>query len=276
MELDSFKIIFGSVLAIIVGFFAITNNFLNISDRILKQFNGRVKKKYKKDYIEGNPDFKFVFNYISHPKPSKCDVTVNIVNISKEVKFLQTVIFHFEENKNPDKYYPTTLFINKEKWPKRLEHGETFSIKYDFTNTIINTLFEYWKKGFKVYVKSQSTTGDLIKSNSINYDKLVEFLEPLNQDYYDLSVDVSDKYQCSQRDIEVTLWQLQFFERITVHMVKQLQQNNIPIVQFLINEYHLELKEDLWYNWYRDLEEKKIPAKVLEDFLKSKIVNLQS
>ena len=71
------------------------------------------------------------------------------------------------------------------------------------------------------------------------------------------------------RDIEISLWELQIFNRLTVHIVKQLQSNGIPIAEYLINEHGLIVQEDMWSHWYRDLENRRIQPSVVEEYLRS-------
>lgn len=264
------KLIFGTALiTAIAAFFTITGNFFNVRDRFRKWREERKKGKFKNVYKEGNPDFNFSLNYLSNPEPGKCILTARILNFSKEIKYIDPISYNFQVLINKDRHEPPMMFMNGEKWPKRLEHGERFSASVDFHSSLLNTLFQYWKRGVQVYAICQSTTGDHLRSNLLDFDKLVNFLEPINEDYRNLSVLLSQKTGASLRDIEVSLWQLQIFGRMTVHIAKQLQQNNIPIVQYLIEKHGLVFKQDVWYHWYRDLEEKKISPSIIEEFLRS-------
>ena len=264
------KLIFGGViLTVIATILAIANNFLNINDKYIKWKKHKNKLQFKATYKINNPDFKFSLNYLSNPEPGKCILQTTVLNVSKDIKYIDCISYNFENPSNIQNIEPSLLFVNGEKWPKRIEHGERFATSVDFQSHLINTLFQYWKKGIKVYATCKSTTGDFILSNSIDYDLLVTFLAPINESYKNLSIILSQKSGGSQRDIEVSLWQLQIFGRITVHITKQLQQNNIPIVQYLIDKHGLINKKDLWNHWYRDLEEKKIHPSVIEGFLYS-------
>ncbi|WP_348812740.1 hypothetical protein [Flavobacterium maritimum] len=259
----------GTIITGIAAFIAITTNFLNITDRFKKWKNERKKKKYKKSFYENNPDFKFSLNYISNPQPGKCILRANLLNVSKEVKFIESTQYKFEDPKNPKKYEPTNMVMDGEKWPKRLEHGEHFSTSVDYSMILLNVVFQYWRKGFKVYCTCKSTTGDFLQSNSIEFDKLMDFMDPIDEKYKNLAMLLSKKTGGSQRDIEVSLWQLQIFKRLTVHIAKQLQYNNIPIAEYLITGHGLIPQEDIWYHWYMDIEQKQIQPEVIEEFLES-------
>lgn len=266
---ETFKYIFGTVLITAIGtIFAITGNFLNIKDRFVKWTELRKKRKFKEVFKEGNPDFNFTLNYLSNPEPGKCVLRATVLNVSKEVKYIDSISYNFRVLTHADRYEPSAMFMNGEKWPKRLEHGERFITSVDFHSTLLNSLFQYWKKGVQVYATCKSTTGDNLCSNPLDFDKLVNFLKPINEDYLNLAVLLSQKTGASQRDVEASLWQLQIFDRMTVHIAKQLQQNNIPIVQYLVDKHGLVIKEDPWYHWYRDLEEKKINPTVIVGFLR--------
>jgi hypothetical protein len=259
----------GTIITGIAAFIAITSNFLNISDRFKKWRSGRKKQKYKKSFFESNPDFKFSLNYISNPEPGKCILRANLLNVSNEVKFIESTQYRFEDPKNPKKYEPTNIFMNGEKWPKRLEHGEQFSTSVDYSMTLPNLAFQYWYKGFKVYCTCKSTTGDFLQSNSIEFDMLMDFMDPIDEKYKNLAILLSKKTGGSQRDIEVSLWQLQIFKRLTVHVAKQLQYSNIPIAEYLITEHGLIPQKDILYHWSSDIEQRQIQPKIIEEFLES-------
>lgn len=259
----------GTIITGVAAFIAITTNLLNIRDRFKKWRSGRTKEKYKKLFYENNPDFKFSLNYISDPKPRKCILSVRLLNVSNEVKFIESTQYNFKNPQNPKKYEPTNLIMNGEKWPKRLEHGEGFATSVDYSMFLPNLAFQYWGKGFKIYCTCKSTTGDFLKSNSIEFDKLMEFMDPIEEKYKNLAILLSEKTGGSKRDIEISLWQLQVFKRLTVHIAKQLQYNNIPIAEYLIAKHGLIPQEDIWYHWYRDIERSQIQPTVVEEFLKS-------
>ena len=269
---DTLNYIFGgTVITGVAAFIAIATNFLNIRDLYKKWKSTGKKKKYKKSYYENNPDFKFTLNYISNPQPGKCILRASLLNVSNEIKFIQSIQYKFRDMKNPEKYLPSNMFMNGEKWPKRLEHGENFSTSVDFTITLPNVVFEYWHKGIEVYCTCSSSTGDLLQSNSIQFDELMKFMVPIDEKYKNLAAQLSKKTAGSQRDFEVSLWQLQIFKRLTVHIAKQLQYNNIPIAQYLMSEHGLIPQEDIWYHWYSDIEKKQIQPKDIEEFLESQL-----
>lgn len=259
----------GTIITGIAAFIAITTNFLNITDRFKKWKSGRKKQKYKKSFYENHPDFKFSLNYLSNPQPGKCILNAKLLNVSNEIKFIESTQYKSEDPKNPKKHVPTNIFMDGEKWPKRLEHGEHFSTSVDYSITLANEAFQYWHKGFKVYCICKTTTGDFLQSNSIEFDKLMDFMDLIDEKYKNLALLLSKKTGGSQRDIEVSLWQLQIFKRLTVHIAKQLQFNKIPIAEYLITEHGLIPQEKIWYHWYSDIEQRKILPKVIEEFLES-------
>lgn len=272
--MEILKTVFGVVLiTAISGTLAVATNFLNLKDRYKKYKATKSKEKHKKDYIENNPDFKFTLNYLSNPPFGECHISTNLVNLSNEIKYVEWVWYNFEDTKNPDKFYPSAGFHHKkfdDKWPKRLEHGERVYISEDFTSFLKNTAFDYWKKGFVVYCATITTTGVHLRSSSIDFDKLMSFLEPMKEENKNLSKALAEKTGGSLRDIEISLWQLQLFNRLTVNIVKQLNYNKIPIVRFLVNKHKMELPENnVWQLWYTELEKRQIQPHIVENFLKS-------
>mgnify|MGYP003609162823 CR=1 FL=1 len=258
------SVLFGTtVITAVAAIFAITTNFLNIRDRFKKW---KTEKKDKKKFSGNNPNFDFSLNYISDPQPRKCILHMRLINFSKEIKFINSLNYHFEDTNNPQKLEPLHLFMNAEKWPKRLEHGESFYVSTDFSMTLPNVAFQYWRKGFVVYCTCNSSTGDSLRSNSVDFDKLMEFMEPINENYKKLAILLSNKTGGSLRDIEVSLWELQIFKRLTIHIAKQLQFNNIPIFEYLISVQNLSPQKD---SWYTDLEQRKIQPEIIEGFLKT-------
>ncbi len=268
MDTEILKIFFGTtIITGVAAILAITTNFLNIRDRF-KKWKVEKKDKQNKKFSGNNPNFDFSLNYISDPQPRKCILHIRLLNVSKEVKFINSLNYHFEDINNPEKFEPVHLIINAEKWPKRLEHGESFYVSSDFSMTLPNVAFQYWKKGFVVYCTCNSSVGESLRSNSVDFDKLMEFMEPINENYKNLAVLLSNKTGGLLRDIEISLWELQIFKRLTVHIVKQLQINNIPIVEHLVLVHNLTTQKDLWY---KDLEERKIRPEIIENFLRSLI-----
>ena len=87
MDIGTIQFILGtSVLAAVAALFAIATNFLNLRDRLKKRISERKKIKYKKTFLENNPNFDFSLNYMSDPEPGKCILYANLLNISKEIK----------------------------------------------------------------------------------------------------------------------------------------------------------------------------------------------
>ena len=196
----------GTIITGVAAFVAIATNFLNIRDRYKKWRSARKKEKFKKSYYENNPDFKFTLNYISNPQPGKCILRATLLNVSNEIKFIESTQYKFRDTNDPERYLPSNFFMNGEKWPKRLEHGEQFSTSVDFTMTLPNVAFAYWFKEIEVYCTCTSSTGDFLQSNSIQFDELMKFMVPLDEKYKNLAALLSNKTAGSQRDFEVALW----------------------------------------------------------------------
>lgn len=269
-NLEIIHLIFGgTIVTAVAAFIAITANLFNIKDRLKRWLSEKKKSKFKKAFLENNPDFKFSLNFISNPQPGKCTLNITLLNTSKEVKYIESLNYKFLGSKNTKRHEPSALFTNGEKWPKRLEHGERFSTSVDFSATLANVAFQYWRKGFSVYCISKSTTGDLLRSNKVDFDKLMGFLEPLNENYINLATLLAKKTGGSKVELEISLWQLQFFKRLTVHIGKQLQQNNIPIAEYLIGHYGLIAQKDFWYYSGSVMDQRKIQPNEVEGFLKS-------
>lgn len=254
-------------------------NFLNLRDRFLKW---RKEKNERKKQIEEQqiniPDVPEIFNfnigYISNSAPGKCILTISIINKSGEVKFVDPLSYNFKFKQNPNIYQPATMVMGNEKWPKRLEHGERFATSIEFHLILNNNLFQYWKMDALVYATTRTTIGDELKSTSIEYDKLADKLNPLNDEYKNLAKEISEKLHGHYRDVYVSLWQLQLFNRLTTQIAKQLNDCGIPMLEFLINDHKLTFEKYPWGEWYRPLEEKKIPpseiVRFLKEFLESK------
>lgn len=263
----------GSILAVIGAIaliLGLIESFFNITGRFKKWKEKSKKAKFKETYIENRPDFEYTFGYISNPPPGKCKLSIGFKNVSNEIKFIEMFSYNFEFKNNKNHYLPPLSVLNGEKWPKRLEHGERFHISMDFENTLYNSIFDYWKKDVQVYSRCNSSTGDLLRSNSVDFDVLTKFIEPLNEHYQKLALKLSKKFNGSQRDIEVSLWQLQLFKRITVHIAKQFHNNNIPILEYLVSEQNIVLGEGyFWSQLYSDLEKRKISSNTIESFLKT-------
>jgi|GEM_PF-1866614 len=249
-------------------------NFLNLRDRFLKW---RKDKNERKKNIEEQPNeintpeipenFIFKIGYISNSAPGKCTLTISIINKSGEVKFVDPLSYNFQFKKTPNIYQPATMVMSNENWPQRLEHGERFATSTEFHSILNNNLFQYWKKDVLVYATTRTTIGDELKSNSIEYDKLAEKLTPLNEDYELLAKSISEKLKGHYREVYISLWQLQIFNRLTVHIAKQLNDSGVPILVFLMQDYKLTFEKYPWGEWYSPLEKMKIPPKALIDFL---------
>jgi hypothetical protein len=265
--LEIIKLIFGTtIITSLAALIAILGNFFNIRERYIKWKKEKKLNKSRSIFSENNPDFKFSLNYVSNPKPGKCQLSVSVLNTSKEVKFIEELTYNIVDPRFPKNVTPFS-YMNGEKWPKRLEHGERFYVSIEFSSTLSNMAYQCWGKGAKVYCTTRSTTGDLLQSNSIDFDKLMDILEPISEKYLNLADKLSRKTGGTKRDIEITLWQLQFFGRLTVHIARQFQNNKIPIAEYLIQEHGLNFQKDLWFHWHHDLEEKKIQPDVIEGYL---------
>ncbi len=246
--------------------FAFSNNLFNHVERFKKWKQKKKKNKYKSAYIENNPDFEFRTGYISNSPPGICKLTISIINRSLEVKYINMVSYNFKIPNN-DKFLPPCQILRPDQFPKRLENGEPFYIQEDFHNILFNTLYNYWKKDAEVFATCNSTVGDHLRSNSLEYDKLVERLIPIKKEYKRLTIDLHIKFGGSLRDIEVSLWQLQLFDRMTSGIAQQLQNNQIPILQILNSKCGLVLKDKSWYDIYKELEMKKIPPNLIFNYL---------
>jgi hypothetical protein len=268
--------IFGPiVITALAASLAFFTNLLNLRDRFLKW---RKAKKETKKNIKEQPNeintpeipenFIFKIGYISNSAPGKCTLTISIINKSGEVKFVDPLSYNFQFKHNPNIYQPPTMVMSNENWPQRLEHGERFATSTEFHLILNNNLFQYWKKDVLVYATTRTTIGDELKSNSIEYDKLAEKLIPLNEDYELIAKSISEKLAGSFRDVYISLWQLQIFNRLTVHIAKQLNDCGIPILDFLMKDCKLTFEKYPWGEWYRPLEKMKIPPSEIVSFLK--------
>lgn len=276
-HLELLKWIFGPI--VITGLAAsltFITNFLNLRDRFLKW---RKEKKEKEVKIESPSDvpvtsetkenFIFKIGVISNSEPGKCILTITIINKSSEVKFVDPLSYNFQFKQNPNLYQPPITVMNNEKWPKRLEHGERFATSFEFQSILNNNIFQYWKRDVLVYASTTTTIGDKLQSNLIEYDKLVDKLIPLNEDYKNLAKILSEKLNGHYRDIYISLWQLQIFKRLTSHIGKQLNNCGIPMINFLKEQYGLQHEKDPWYEWDKKLHEIRIPPSNIIDFLRS-------
>ncbi|KOH42837.1 hypothetical protein [Sunxiuqinia dokdonensis] len=265
-------ILITTIVSVLAGILAIGNNIFHLRDRFV---NWRKKRKRrnrdkignKKNYIENHPSFEFSLGYVSNSPLGTCTLSISFLNLSFETKFIEPITYEFEFLSNKKQREPNIFFSNSEVWPKRLEHGQRFAFSLDFQNTLSNNLFRYWKKGVQVYAVCHSSTGDYLRSDAIGYDELVKHLVPLKKEYSDLAKKLAITRGGSLRDIEASLWQLQLFDRITVHVVRQLQENNIPSLAYLNMEYGLVLKNFSWTQIYTDLENKKIAPIHLINYL---------
>ncbi|MGY6744926.1 MAG: hypothetical protein ACXIUQ_19495 [Cecembia sp.] len=274
-SVEVFSWIFGPILiTALAATVTFLTNFLNLRDRFLKW---RKEKKESKKKIEvptngaeilKNPEnFIFKIGVISNSEPGKCILNITIINKSGEVKFIDPLSYNFLFKQSPNLYQPPTMVMSKEKWPIRLEHGERFATSFQFQTILNNNLFQYWKKGVLVYATSRTTIGDNFKSNTLEYDKLAEKLIPLNDEYRDLARIISEKINGYYREVYVSLWQLQIFNRLTSHIGRQLSNCGIPVIIFLKEQYGLSYENDPWYEWDKKLLEIKIPPSNIIAFL---------
>ena len=257
------------VLSAVAAIFAISNNSFNLFEKCKNWKEKRNRKKFKSSFVENNPDFEFRTGFISNSPPGICRLTISIINRSLEVKYINMISYNFQIH-NDDRSLPPSQILRPGQFPKRLENGEPFQFQEDFQNILINSLYDYWNRDVKVYATCNSTVGDYLRSNSVEYDKLAEQLIPINGEYKDLAINLHKKFHGSQRNIEVSLWQLQLFGRITSNVVKQLHENNIPVIQFLVVNHGIVWKGiSSWPQIYRDLETKKLSPVILLEHFKS-------
>lgn len=274
-SVEVFSWIFGPILiTALAATVTFITNFLNLRDRFL---NWRMKKKEDKEKIKeqiketiplkNSEDFEFKIGVISNSEPGKCIITITIINKSGEIKFIDPISYNFQYKQNPNLFQAPTMVMSNEKWPRRLEHGERFATSFEFHIILNNNLFQYWKKGVLVYATSRTTIGDNFKSNTLEYDKLAEKLIPLNDEYRDLARIISEKINGYYREVYVSLWQLQIFNRLTSHIGRQLSNCGIPVIIFLKEQYGLSYENDPWYEWDKKLLEIKIPPSNIIAFL---------
>ena len=265
--------LFGPVLIFaIVGVITLLIHFFNLKDRYYNWKNKTVKIKFKKKHLVNNPDFTISISYTSNLPLGKCDVHVAVLNKSNDIKYLRSIVFNYFDDNNPKVQQPTLQYADHEKWPKRLEHGQEFSVTVPFQHALNNNIYSCWKKNIKLFATCDSTTGDLKKSNSIDYDLLTACLQPINQKYLELAQNIALHQIDSERNIITSLWQLQIFGYLTSHIAKQLQMEGIPIIEFLVNKYKLEIVPELWMNWQHDLNRQKISEKIVYEFLQTIVV----
>lgn len=263
-------IIGAAIISSLITLIATGDSFLNLRDRFKNWRLEKKKAKFKETYQEDHPDYEFRFGYISNPPNGKCILSIEFKNLSNEIKFIEPISYHYEYKTDKNHYLPSGSIIDGEKWPKRLEHGERFYLSVDFNSFLYNNIYDYWRKDVQVLSKIRTSTGDLLRSNPVDFDVLVNFLEPLNENYKDLAVKLSQKFNGSLRDFESSLWQLQIFKRITVHIAKQLHEKNIPILEYLVSEQNIVLGDGyFWSQLYRDLEKRQISSNTTESFLKT-------
>lgn len=257
----------GIIVGIVIGIIAFPDYIIGYLKHYKNWKKRKTESKLKNFYQENHPNYDFRIGYISNSPIGVCKLTLTFLNKSNEVKFIDMPSYECELANNEDFYLPGWMVMSGEEWPKRLEHGERFHININFESFLNNSIFNYWQKGVYVYAKCQSSTGDLLRSNKIHFDELVKRLEPLNEDFKVLAKKLSINSGESLRDFEASLWQLQIFKRLTVHIAKQLQYNRIPIAGYLKNEHDITLQENKWHLIDRVLNEKNIPQNKIVDFL---------
>ncbi len=267
---DWLWIIGTAIISSLITLIATGESFLSLRDRFKNSKIDKKRAKLKETYQENHPDFDFSFHYISNPPVGICRLSIGLKNLSKEIKYIEPISYYFEYKHNRNINLPPCSIINSEKWPKRLEHGERFYLNIDFNSFLYNNIYDYWRKDVQVLSKIRTSTGDLLRSNPVDFDVLVNFLEPLNENYKGLAVKLSQKFNGSLRDFESSLWQLQIFKRITVHIAKQLHEKNIPILEYLVSEQNIVLGDGyFWSQLYGDLEKRQISSNTVESFLKT-------
>lgn len=265
---DWLWIIGTAIISSLITLIATGESFFSLRDRFKNSKIDKKRAKLKETYQENHPDFDFSFHYISNPPAGICRLSIGLKNLSKEIKYIEPISYYFEYKHNRNIYLPPCSIIDREEWPKRLEHGQRFYLNLDFNSFLYNNIYDYWRKDVQVLSKIQTSTGDLLRSNPVDFDVLVNFLIPLNENYKVLSAKIAHKYNIPIRDIEASLWELQLFNRITSHTAKQLTENKIPILEYLISEHNIVLPEGfIWGQLYRDLEKRQISSNTIESFL---------
>ncbi len=270
-----FESILGSVLLVaIVGLVTLLVSFINLKEKFVSWRKNAATSKFKKAYLENHPEFKVSLSFPSNYYKGECMVSFGILNLSNEVKFIEQITYRYALKDNPNQQLPTSHLFAGDKWPKRLEHGERLDVSVPFHHDLFRNMYDYWKREVKVYATCQTTTGDLIKSNSVDYDTLIDVLEPLNHNYLKLAARLAKLNNSSKRNLTVTLWQLQRYKYLTSHIAKQLQRERIPIIEYLIKQYDYVPVDNLWVNWQHNLNRDKIDQLIvvsyLETFLRNK------
>lgn len=265
-----FDSIFGPVLLGAVSFvLGILVNSFNLIEKGKKFWKERKKLKHKKNFLIGNPDFTITLYPSAGAVDNKCNLNVDVLNLSKETKFVHTIVYEFESSDYPNLSKGSTQFHNDQKWPKRLEHGEKFTVTVPFHSILIADLHKNFNKNVKVYSICTTSTGDKIRSKSIDFDYLTVYLEPINSEYLQLAKQLSKGHLLVEKSIATSLWQLQLYGKLTSHIGKQLSQVAIPIKTFLADKYEFREVPEYWMYWQNEILRKNIEKDIVIEFLQS-------
>ena len=166
-----FESFWGNIVLVAIGIIiGMITNSLNLFDRYIKFSEKNKKKKFKKNFLIENPDFGITLSPSKNPISKRINLEASILNLSETTKFINTITYDFEQSNNDRFESRQTLFVNGEKWPKRIEHGEEFKVSVDFQGVLINDLSRFWNKNVRVFGICESSTMDKNKSKSIDFD----------------------------------------------------------------------------------------------------------
>lgn len=250
------------IFLITIPILAAVNNTFSLIERYVKW---RDRKKGKELY-------KASLNYVSQTNPPKALISSSITNVSGEIKFVRGITYYFKEaNGTTSGFMPTGLLVlSKQKWPHRLENGEILHINDDLTSTIYHRLYECWRKGFVLYYTMRDTFENVVSSNNVNFDDIVKQITQPSQHAFALADSLSKKYPASHRRFLVSLWQIELFDRLQVHIFHQLIRDtmNMNFVSTIVQQFALTEPD----KWYYELEELKVKPLVIFEIIEQKLL----
>lgn len=270
--MDNFWLWFAGILftgfTALAMFTSLGSNLLEFWDRWRKRNKEKEKKKYKQTYQEDNPDFEFRLGYISNTPPGVCTLSVQFKNLSGEIQFIEPMTYCYEFRNDKNRYCPSGMIADHNQRVRRLEHSERFAFSVNFESFIYNNIYDYWKKDVQVYATCRTGTDVLLRSNTIEFDELAEHLVPLNYNHKELAGKVAEKFNCNVRNIVATLWMLQIFQRTTSHIIRQLQESGIPILEYFVKKLNVSLDNiDSQYKLLIELDRRQIKSNVIIEYL---------
>ncbi len=270
--MDNFWLWFAGILfsgfTVLAMFTSLGSNLLEFWDRWRKKDIENEKEKFKKTYRDDNPDFEFRLGHISNTSPGICTLSLQFKNLSGEVQFVEPMAYCYEFRNDKNRYCPSGMIADHNQRVRRLEHSERFAISVNFESFIYNNIYNYWKKDVQVYATCRTGTDVLLRSNTIEFDKLAEHLVPLIDTHKVLAAQVAEKVNCDVRNIEATLWMHQIYQRTTSHIIRQLQENGIPIMEYLVNRFNISLDViDSQYKLLVELDRRQFNSKVIIEYL---------